>query len=317
MEPKDNQLDLPASKNLFTRRIGALIIDFTILATFGFVFAQFGKEFFVKLGTHGVLVGWVISSIYYTIFNCKVAGGRSPGKQAVQLKVAKIDGSELSIGEGMLRSILFTTPYFLFDYIQNLFSSPIISSIFGALNISYYVGLFYFFMVNSDRRTVHDLFARTVVQLQNSEISAVKSVSKLKVYCYIGIVVLIVGAFIGTYFSFKDKANALTGVVEANIEVLEEIALETYELDQVLRFESTKINVTVDSEIGIVIEAWVDEDVNRDEAEETYDQILDILSAKTFNINRIDYSEVVLKYGYDIGIANYQTSRSWKRENSK
>lgn len=181
------------------------------------------------------------------------------------------------------------------------------------MNIAYYLGLFYFFLVNSDRRTVHDLIAHACVKFQHKELAELIPVSKLKVYIYTGLIATILGGFIATYFTFR--ANAITEVVEANVEVLGELATEIYELEQVVRIESSKIHVSVESEIGIVIEVWVNEDVNKERAKTIYENIMAILATKKFNINRIDYSEIVLKYGYDIGIADYKTSRSWKSEN--
>lgn len=302
---------------MIAKRITALLIDFIVLAILGYIIALIGKDLFVELGTHGVLVGWLISTTYFTIFNSNLGNGQSIGKRAMDLEVVNNKGDKLTLIDGLVRSLLFTTPFFLFDYFQSLFGSPIVSSILGALNIAYYVGLLYFFLVNSDRRTVHDLIARTNVKLRHNEMFEAAPLSKLKLYIYAGIIVTILGGFIATYFKFRETTNALTEVIEANMEVLTELAAEIYELEQVVRIESSKIHVTVESEIGIVIEAWVNEDVNKDEANTIYENIMDILTTKKFNLNRIDYSEVVLKYGYDIGIADYNTSRSWKTENSK
>lgn len=316
-ESSTDQTMLKEPKNLFGRRIAALAIDLIILAIIGYTLSLVGKEIFVELGIHGVLFGWLISTTYYAILNSKIGKGQSLGKKAMHLEVVKVDGSLLTVKEGIVRSLLFTTPFFLFNYIQNLLYLPIVSSVFGALNIAYYVGLFYFFIVNSDRRTVHDLFAQTLVKFQHKGMDELVSISKTKIYIYVGIVSFILGGFVTAYLTFRDTTNALTEVVEANQEVLGELALEVYELDQVIRVESSKIHVTVETEIGIVIEAWVNQDTNSEEAKIIYEKIMDILITKKFNINRIDYSEIVLKYGYDIGIADYNTSKSWKTENGK
>lgn len=299
------------------RRIAALLIDFIVLSIIGYLFAFVGKDLFVELGSHGVWIGWFISTAYFAIFNSTIGQGRSIGKRAMHLEVVNNDGTKLKFLEGLIRSLLFTTPFFLFEYIQNLSSLYIIASMFGALSIAYYVGLLYFFLVNPDRRTVHDLMAGTNVKFENKEPADPTPLSKLKIYIYAGIVFIVLGGFVATYFTFKDTSDALTEVVEANKEVLSELATEVYELEQVVQVESSKIHVTVESEIGIVIEAWVNQDVNKKEAQSIYENIRDILATKKFNINRIDYSEVVLKYGYDIGIADYKSSKSWKSNNGK
>ena len=308
---------LKKSKELLGRRIVAFIIDLIILAIIGYILSLIGKGFFVELGNHGVLVGSLISTIYYAVFNSETGNGKSPGKRAMHLEVVKSDGSQLTFKEGLIRSLLFTTPFFLLEYFQNLFYSPIVSNVLGALNIAYYVGLFYFFVVNADRRTVHDIVAQTIVKYQNEDLNELSPISKTKIYFYVGIIFIILGGFIATYLTFKNTTNTLTEVFEANREVLEELATEIYDLEQVVRVESSKIHITVESEVGIVVEAWVSEDVNKEEAKIIYEEIMDILVKKKFNINRIDYSEVVLNYGYDIGIFDHKTSRSWISENDK
>lgn len=316
-DPSLSQTTQNEPKNLIGRRIAALIIDFIVLAIIGYILVLFGKGFFVELGTHGVLVGWIISTVYYAIFNSKIGKGQSPGKSVMHLEVVNNDGRQLELQDGLIRSLFFTTPFFLFEYIQNLFYQPVVSSLFGALIIAYYVGLFYFFLINSDRRTVHDLIAKTSVKFKHKDQVELTPVSKLKIYIFAGIIITILSGFTAIYFSFKDTTNTLAEVFEANNKVLNELATEIYELDEVIRIESSKFHVTVKSEVGIVIEVWVNKNVSREEAEIIYEKIMNILSSKKFRINRLDYSEIILKYGYDIGIADYETSRSWKTENSK
>ena len=72
MESSTDQNMLKEPKNLFGRRIAALAIDLIILAIIGYILSLIGKGFFVELGTHGVLVGWLISTIYYAIFNSNI-----------------------------------------------------------------------------------------------------------------------------------------------------------------------------------------------------------------------------------------------------
>ena len=56
-------------KNLVVRRIGVLIVDFIALAILGYIVGLIGKDFLVELGTHGVLIGWLISTTYFALFN--------------------------------------------------------------------------------------------------------------------------------------------------------------------------------------------------------------------------------------------------------
>jgi uncharacterized RDD family membrane protein YckC len=267
------------------------------------------------MGMHGVLVGWVVSTLYFAIGNSSLSNGKSLGKRLIAIQVIKTNGDLLTPKEGLIRSLLFTTPYFLFDYVGELFYIPVLSSVFEALRISYYVGLFYFFVVNvPDRRTVHDLIAGTQVRHLEYDKPAISLLSKLKIAGYVGIMVTIVGGFTSVYFIFKGSVDTLEEVVEANMEVLGALATDIYALDPVINVETTKINVTIENEVGIEIQAWVNEDLSEIDGKAIYDSIVNILATKTFHINRIDYTNVELIYGYDIGIANYNIKRSWRKE---
>lgn len=112
-----NQTMVKELKNMVGRRIAALIIDFIVLAMLGYLFTLVGKDFFVELGTHGVLVGWLISTVYFAIFNSNKGKGQSIGKRVVHLEVVNREGNKLTLVDGLIRSLLFTTPFFLFDYI--------------------------------------------------------------------------------------------------------------------------------------------------------------------------------------------------------
>jgi len=300
------------------KRVIAIIVDFIILAIIGAGLGTILSFEFAQLANHGVLVGWLIATIYFGISNSKIASGQSVGKKMTSLQVVDNNGDFLNIRQAFIRSLFFTTPFFLLEYFQNLSLTPqIISHLLGAINIAYYVGLLYFFIANKqDRRTVHDIFAKTCVKFQDQTEVAIQEVSKLKVYVYSGIVTIILASFIGTYFWFNTVSD-LTEVFEANQDVLTEMAVEISELEEVLWIASSKINVTVDSEVGIVVEAWTRQNVNEINPEAIYDQIINIVSSKSFKISRIDYSEVILNYGYDIGIADYKATKSWKNENGK
>jgi uncharacterized RDD family membrane protein YckC len=310
-----DQMNKSAKQYSILRRLGALVIDFIVLAIIGYLTALIGKDFFVKLGNHGVLVGWLISTIYFAIFNSKAGGSQSPGKRAMNIQVINNDGTPLSLLQGLTRSLLFTSPYFLFDYIGDMISQPTLSTVFSILNVSYYLGLAYFFLVSKDRRTVHDFIANTIVKHQREKFDTLVPLSKLKIYIFIGIVVSVLGGFTGVYIVFKDTTTFLIKVIDANVGTLVGMSVEISELDHVVRVESSKIHVDVQSEVGIVVEVWVNEDVNTDEANVIYEKIMDIIASQKFDISRIDYAEIVLMYGYDIGIADYKISRTWKEQN--
>ena len=62
------------------RRIVALGIDFIVLGIIGFILGLIFKSFLALTGVHGILIGWILSSIYFTLGNSKPLSGQTIGK---------------------------------------------------------------------------------------------------------------------------------------------------------------------------------------------------------------------------------------------
>ena len=92
-------------------RIAAVILDHIIIAViyavlafplFGAVMAGRGiGAFFVPY----IVVLWVIPILYFTFFEAYMKG-QTPGKMAVKIKVVKVSGEPVDIGESLIRNIL-------------------------------------------------------------------------------------------------------------------------------------------------------------------------------------------------------------------
>lgn len=305
-----------SAKPTATRRIVAFILDLIALGIIGLILGAMLSDYFVLASVHGILIGWFVSTICFAMGNSKIMSGQTVGKNLMKIEVVGNDGEHLSFTRGLTRALWFTTPYFLIEYFQGIALLPeIMSNVLGALNIAYYVGLVYFFFINKNsHQTVHDIFTKTLVKHVEQEHERISTkISKSKVYVYAGIVGIIIASIISTAFWFTQKTN-LIEVFEANEEVLTQIVEEVYGIDEVLRVESSKIHVDVNSDVGIVVDVWTKSSLVELNIENIYDEIIEILNSKSFKINRLNYVKITLKYGYDIGIANYTKTESWKKE---
>ncbi|MBU7018513.1 MAG: RDD family protein [Theionarchaea archaeon] len=92
-------------------RIAAVILDHIIIAViyavltfplFGAVMTGRGFGAFV---VPYIIVLWVLPFLYYTFFEAYMKG-QTPGKMAVKIKVVKVSGEPIDIGESLIRNIL-------------------------------------------------------------------------------------------------------------------------------------------------------------------------------------------------------------------
>jgi len=294
-------------------RVFALLIDLIILGVIGYLAGIAFRDFFVKTGLHGLLIGWFIATVYYTVGNSQITFGRTLGKFMLLIKVSNTEGETLSLSKALIRALLFTTPYFLMDYFQGLSNNTYLSNFLGLISFTYYFGLAYFYLVNrKSRQTIHDIFSKTVVIAKEQDVSAIPLyITKKKIGVFIGLIVLIIGS--STIFAMNFTTNSnISEVFEANQEVLNEIIIEASDIDEILYIESATIHI--DSEVGIIITARLSQNLNKVDSDKIFSKVLDVLRNKELNINRLDYSEVVLNYGFDIGISKYSTSKTKRYE---
>jgi len=139
-------------------RAVALIIDLVILFILGFIAGLiFGPmylsgryatyaEYVARLNSWqnvSLVLGIIINSIYYVGFMSR--NGQTPGKAIMKIRVVKVNGNKLSIGDILLRQVL---GYFI-----------------SALVIL--IGFFWAF-IDKDRQAWHDKLAGTIVVRDNA-----------------------------------------------------------------------------------------------------------------------------------------------------
>ncbi|TLX72596.1 RDD family protein [Labilibacter sediminis] len=297
-------------------RIAAFIIDFIVLGIIGLILGLIFKSFFVQLAWHGVLVGWIITTIYFTCGNSIIFKGSTIGKEFMGIKVVDYKSQYLTPFFAIKRSLLFTTPYFLLEYFQSFFDHYYLSILLSIITLSYYIGLVYFLLVNKiSKQSIHDILAKTVVVNKTNEDSCKpRSITQSKIIGFVSIVIVLWGAMFSVGYSFVDSSN-LQEVFDENKETLFEIASELTENEQVLFVEKTQINITIESEVGIIVELTTSKDFDDIDEERFKEEVFDVIKRKCFNLQRIDYAEVIMNYGYDIGIWSTNYSKTWTIRN--
>jgi len=146
-------------------RVGAYFIDILVLALIGFILGLFFKNTFVQLGSQALLVGFIISLAYFGLGNSKILNGQTLGKKALKLRVVDKNLDSISFQKSLLRTLIYTVPYFFLNYGLN--GSTQFSAIFivkGIILLSFLIVLPIHFIINSStRQAIHDLILKTYV----------------------------------------------------------------------------------------------------------------------------------------------------------
>src|SRR4026207_220821 len=91
----------------FWRRAIASIIDTLLLGGACFLLAVLLMYTIPGLGGWGRLIGLVVGTLYFGVFNSDIFGGRSLGKRLMKLAVVDASGKPLPLNRALLRGFVF------------------------------------------------------------------------------------------------------------------------------------------------------------------------------------------------------------------
>jgi uncharacterized RDD family membrane protein YckC len=181
----------------FWSRIWALIIDGLILGAFGYLLTLAFQDFFVSIGSYGLILGLVIITAYETIFTSKIMNGQTPGMRVVDIQVVDINGNTISLGKSFVRASVLLLPQYIpaiiFPLISNyLVATLILDTFFYSVAIG--IGVFYVFN-QATRQSLHDLAVGSyVVSIdRNDQPQLLPAVTPTAFYAFAGAAILFLG----------------------------------------------------------------------------------------------------------------------------
>jgi uncharacterized RDD family membrane protein YckC len=159
---------LPGDYAGFWRRVGAFLVDASLLGIVGQLLGLLLAEEFSRLGNGGRLVGLAVAGAYLVPSYGTAMSGQSLGKRLLGLRVQSIDGGTVGLPRAALRYLVLAIPLLL-NGVYFAVATPawfawaagliLVTIVFGGLLGDTYLLLFN----RPDRRLLHDLAARTVV----------------------------------------------------------------------------------------------------------------------------------------------------------
>lgn len=141
------------------RRIGACLIDLLVLWLIGQAAGLVWYAQFSALGDWGILVGVLITLVYFGVTQSRLGGGQSPGMRLLGLKLVSRAGVMLGMPAACARAAIFCLVFFLNGVVIDLgegkewLTISLLVLLFGII-----FSVFYLLVFNrKTRQSLHDL----------------------------------------------------------------------------------------------------------------------------------------------------------------
>lgn len=149
----------------FWLRVGAFAIDSLVLGVLGLALGALLGSVFVKIGFWGRLIGFSIAWVYFGLLNSKLTQGQTLGKRVLKIKVVDSVGDPLSLSKAFVRFIPLGVPWFLngAHFPQSALTGPLIFLI-SVVIFGVGLSILYLFIFNrTTRQSLHDLLVGSYV----------------------------------------------------------------------------------------------------------------------------------------------------------
>ena len=289
----------------FWRRIGALFIDTLLLGIFGYIIGLALESTFVQLGGWGRLVGFTIALVYFGIMNSSIAGGQTLGKKALKIRVVDFSNTPIGIGRSALRYIILATPFSLNG--AQFSNEAMFSNLIYPLSFIIFGGLFsiiYLYLFNRiTRQSLHDLAVGTFVVNAGAEKQETGKVwnAHIIIIALLFVVAAIVPAFttpLAQSKPFKEMLSVQSALLNEPNVTYATVTTNTTTFSSIKH--DTKTTTYVSSQVFLESNNVSDTKLAR--------QLAFIVFANYPEAINKDTIQIILTYGYDIGIASKWSS---------
>lgn len=283
----------------FWRRALAFGLDLLFLCGVGFAVGTTFKPFLMHYGSDGRLVGYGITAFYFTICNASLFGGQTIGQMFLNIKVVDKNCQGISLFSSLLRSLIVTLPLWLSvlmnpndDLIRGAYHWIFLAAILSATSV-------YLLIFNrSTRQSLHDLVADTyVISCAASEVNR----QKVWVGHYMMVALVFVGTIPAAVFAM-DVMNELKSQEHELTEVRKILVKEPNIKDAALSVY-TNVMKTIDGDVSFTgVKVNIVTDDNDLLEHENVKALAETVRQKCNACKKLDFVNIVLSYGYDIGI---------------
>jgi uncharacterized RDD family membrane protein YckC len=293
----------------FWQRVGAFLVDCVLLGAIGIVAGFFLTDEFVRLGAWGRLLGFSVAIAYFGPLNSRLNGGQTLGKRLLKIKVVARDGAPLSVPKSFVRFLPLGAAWFLNN--AQFPESVLISFWTYVLSIAVFglgLSIVYLYVFNRrSRQSVHDLLVGSYV-VSADAVGPVAAAAPWRLH--LGVcVLLLVASGVMPYFTKNLAANEPFASL---LNVLRAVSSETWVVHAQVNkgktfMASTAKGKRTTSYLRITAYSKDPDIKNSARAKE----LAKLALSADSSANGLDVIQVILVYGYDIGIAS-----SWRSQNN-
>lgn len=295
----------------FWRRFFADFLDALFLGIPGYGIGYLFRYTFSTMGLHAIWIGLICSFLYYGLQHTHLGGGQTPGKRLLGIQVLRRDGHYLGFGKSFLRYLVVS-----FIFYNGLYGSLInhlpqsammaISSVYFLVIIWAFFACFILIPFHPLKRGLHDIAANSVVVYKgcfdNDSLDRLEDSAKVKR----ALIILSIGSFIlaGCCIWILVKfTSENSGDMPKLTEIQKSLGTE-YDVSQV---RANSFNGKAES-LAVVIYVPLATFENKTEKERIRQDVLNKVNDRFNDLERFGKLRIVISSGYDIGIANFNTS---------
>lgn len=321
-ETKESQSKTEISQkevSLGKSRFVAFVIDLLVLSAISFaiglilMYLSLANDF-ITLGTSAILIIG-----YFALGNSELFVGSTIGKRQMNLTVVDAENNLISLKKSLFRSLLLLGPFFLFDFISKLESdSTVLYIVTSTLTISYYIAIVYYFLIDKNlRRSYHDIIKGTIV-IQNKSSQKIEVFPRKYSLYFVGIVAIVLTINLAINYtllnsdsSFNEETiEQLQATLDNNSEVLTQIVEEIDQIANIAKINGVKINTTNNSQTDFIIDVQSKINPSGSEGDILADKIYHSLGGKTLQVERLDNIKIILRYGFTMTLAKYNSEKT-------
>ncbi|MCK4233542.1 RDD family protein [candidate division WOR-3 bacterium] len=283
----------------FWMRLLAMCIDSILLSIAGSILGLLLRNLLIRMCGWELLIGFTIVLVYFGILNSRLGNGQSLGKKLTQIRVVGRNGECISFRKSLLRTTVFTLPFFLNGAMipQFILMSPIgiivYLVLFGGI-----AGIIYFYTFNrGTRQSLHDLICKTyVVRARASSPITPRSVARVHyiVFALIIVCILIYSLFMVPWLKLKGEFPELF--------ILQEKLNEMENVSYVGVFVGETLGQDGGSKFMRAQVFWKRKPIA---IEDAIKEVAKVILNNYEEVDNKDNVGVTVIFGFDIGLARY------------
>lgn len=291
----------------FWRRLLALLVDSLILGVAGAVLAYPLRDQLVHWGAWGRLLGFLVALGYFGYMNSKLAGGQTPGKRMLNVKVVDATGAPLSLGRSVVRFLPLAAAWFLNGLAlpPSARQVPLLGDLLSIAVFGVGLSIVYLYAFNRrTRQSLHDLLVGSYVVKAGTD-SEIHAQTPWPAHYGVCVFFLVASALAPSVAARFANTEPFTSLQDVQRIVMLQPEVMTAQVVRVTLLSGKERK----SSLSIVIHSANPAVENAERAR----QIASAAFARaTGDAKSVDFVTLTMVYGYDIGISSRWRSQRFR-----